>query len=112
MSRKKHPPETDRDWSGHTPEFVERVDKMARLLSPAWTPEKRIRRFIWRKAYYLERELIDVCARAAARHFIEDMNAIERLSSEQADAAMRMWLEGASFDQVLTDIRRLSATPN
>jgi len=53
--------------------------------------------------------LIDVCARDAARRFIEDMNAIEGLSAEQADAAMRMWREGASFDYVLADIRRLSA---
>jgi hypothetical protein len=40
-------------WPGHTPELISAVDAWALQLSPAWAPEKRLRRWIWRRAFEL-----------------------------------------------------------
>jgi hypothetical protein len=53
MKRKKHPPYMFRDWPGHTPDLIAAVDAWALQLSPAWTPEKKLRRWVWRRAFEL-----------------------------------------------------------
>src|SRR5689334_3729444 len=49
----KYPPHFYRDWPGHSPKLIAAVDEWARIISPAWTPEKVRRRWVWRKAFEL-----------------------------------------------------------
>ena len=48
---------TNLDWPGHTPRLVAEVDAWALNISPAWTPEKVRRRWVWRKAFQLHHNL-------------------------------------------------------
>jgi hypothetical protein len=45
-------PESYRDWPEHSPALIAVVDKLALQISPAWTPEKHRRRWVWRRAFY------------------------------------------------------------
>lgn len=49
----KHPAYMHRDWPDHAPDLIAAVDDLALQLSPAWTPEKVLRRWVWRKAFEL-----------------------------------------------------------
>jgi hypothetical protein len=51
MRQPKHPAYMFRDWPDHAPDLVAAVDALALQLSPAWTPEKVLRRWVWRKAF-------------------------------------------------------------
>lgn len=51
--RPKHPPYMFREWPDHDTDLIAAVDALALQLSPAWTPEKPMRRWVWRKAFEL-----------------------------------------------------------
>jgi hypothetical protein len=53
MRQPKHPAYMFRDWPDHAPNLIAEVDALARQLSPAWTPEKVLMRWVWRKAFEL-----------------------------------------------------------
>jgi hypothetical protein len=58
---KKYPPEAYRDWPNHSDKLIAVVDQVALMLSPAWTPEKQRRRWVWRRAFYLHHQLGELC---------------------------------------------------
>jgi hypothetical protein len=47
----KYPDFMYREWPDHSRELIAAVDRTARRMSPAWTPENTKRRWVWRKAY-------------------------------------------------------------
>jgi hypothetical protein len=56
MRRKVKDPEAYRDWPGHSPALIAVIDNLARSISPAWSPDKQRRRWVWRYAFYLHHE--------------------------------------------------------
>jgi hypothetical protein len=47
----KYPHFMFRDWPGHSRDLIATVDRTARSMSPAWTPENTKRRWFWCKAF-------------------------------------------------------------
>jgi hypothetical protein len=58
VRKPKYPDYMYRDWPEHSPNLIANVDAMARVLSPAWTPEKVRRRWVWRKAFELHHAIL------------------------------------------------------
>jgi hypothetical protein len=54
----KYPAYMYRDWPEHSPALIANVDAWALVLSPAWTPEKARRRWVWRKAFQLHHDIL------------------------------------------------------